>query len=307
MKIQVKQLQPNPFRNIKQYPIDRAKVEALKTSIKTTSFWDNILVRKKNGQCQVAYGHHRLVALQELKIKEIDVPVRVLDDATMLRIMAEENLNWSTGPAVINQTVLAVKEFLDSELAKHDTWNHLNKSIKMIFASNSQFENCKRNGIGQTTILKFLGGNWKQWMIQEALDTLKDETIDREAVESLPSLGHARKFKDTVRRYRVPKQEQKKIAQKIATDHIKGTQIEASVRRQLPKLREQVEDPVCARLERLIEDIDNQARTLRNKLIIVRGEMERLNVKQLKGIKVSLAKSSLNLLLKEIKRIDGKE
>jgi hypothetical protein len=25
--------------------------------------------------------------------------------------------------------------------------------------------NAKRHGVGQTTILKFLGGNWKQWLV----------------------------------------------------------------------------------------------------------------------------------------------
>ena len=29
-------------------------------------------------------------------------------------------------------------------------------------------------------ILKFLGGNWKQWMIQEALEILKDEALDKD-------------------------------------------------------------------------------------------------------------------------------
>ncbi len=32
MKIKVSDLEPNPFRKIKDYPIDKEKVEALKTS-----------------------------------------------------------------------------------------------------------------------------------------------------------------------------------------------------------------------------------------------------------------------------------
>lgn len=76
----------------------------------------------------------------------------------------------------MNETVYAVKKYLDGELAKYETWEklgHVNKSINMLFDSNSQFQNCKKNGVGQTTILKFLGGNFKQWMIQEALATLR--------------------------------------------------------------------------------------------------------------------------------------
>jgi hypothetical protein len=48
----------------------------------------------------------------------------------MLKIMAEENLNWTTSPAVVNETVLAAKEFLDAELAKYETWETSDKFIK---------------------------------------------------------------------------------------------------------------------------------------------------------------------------------
>jgi len=46
MKIQVNKIKPNPYRRMESYPIDKEKVESLKTSIKETSFWDNILVRE---------------------------------------------------------------------------------------------------------------------------------------------------------------------------------------------------------------------------------------------------------------------
>ena len=174
MKINVKELDSNPFRNIEQYPIDRAKVEALKTSIESTSFWDNIIARKKNGRYQIAYGHHRLIAIKELRIKQIDIPIRKLDDATMLRIMAEENIDWSTSPAVINETVLAVKTYLDDELSKYKTHNQLklaNKSVSQLFKNQQAFANARREDkgkIGQPTILKFLTKNWKPWMVQQA-------------------------------------------------------------------------------------------------------------------------------------------
>ena len=137
-----------------QNPIDRAKVEALKTSIKDTGFWDNILVRKKNGKYQIAYGHPRLLAIRELGIEKIEAPVRDLEDAAMLRIMAEENIEWSTSPAVINETVLAVKMFLDGELAKYETWEEFrsNKSIRPIIKAEPEFRNIKSKGVGKTLI-----------------------------------------------------------------------------------------------------------------------------------------------------------
>jgi len=84
-------------------------------------------------------------------------------------------------------TVLVAKEYLDGELAKYETWELFNKSIKQLFESEAQWRNTKSKGVGQTTILKFLGGNWKQWIIQDALNTLKDKDISRAAVGELPS------------------------------------------------------------------------------------------------------------------------
>lgn len=108
-----------------------------------------------------------------------------------------KNVMMDKAPVVINETVLVTKEFLDDELAKYATWAEcVNKSIKALFTgSKGDFKHCKQNGVGQTTILKFLGKNWKQWMVQEALDTIKrsnDGELDRVAVEELPNLAQAK-------------------------------------------------------------------------------------------------------------------
>jgi len=216
MKIEVSKLKANPFRRISKYPFDKEKIKALKTSIKETSFWDNLLARANGGGYEIAYGHHRLKAIQSLGIKTVDLPVRKLDDATMLKIMANENLeDWKTSPAIVNETVLVAKEFLDAELAKCDHWNHLDKSIRVIFSSNSQFQECKQEGVGRTTILNFLGGNWKQWVIQEALSTLNDEDIDREAIEMMPSVEQGAHFKKAIKAHGISKQSQKGFAKAV--------------------------------------------------------------------------------------------
>ena len=113
MKISVKELRPNPFRHLERYPISREKVEALKQSIKDTEFWDNLLVRKApdGDGYEMAYGHHRYIALKELRVDEIDVPVRKLDDATMIKIMARENKEeWQWSTTVEQETVRTVIE-----------------------------------------------------------------------------------------------------------------------------------------------------------------------------------------------------
>jgi ParB-like chromosome segregation protein Spo0J len=111
MKIAVADLRPNPFRDLKRYPVKDDKVEALRKSIRDTTFWDNLLVRKANGDdnYEIAYGHNRLAALKKERIEEIDVPVRKLSDTDMARIMAHENMEeWGSSADIEAETVRAI-------------------------------------------------------------------------------------------------------------------------------------------------------------------------------------------------------
>lgn len=112
MQVKLKDILPNPFRDIENYPINREKVEALKTSFEKTEFWDNVVGRiNKEGKPELAYGHHRWVALLESygPRHEIDLIIRNLDDATMIQIMANENMDdWGTNAIVDIETVAAV-------------------------------------------------------------------------------------------------------------------------------------------------------------------------------------------------------
>ena len=65
MKIELKSLQDNPFRNFKVDPIDPEVVKSLKESIKDNpaGFWGGIVARRtKNNGIQLAFGHHRVKA-----------------------------------------------------------------------------------------------------------------------------------------------------------------------------------------------------------------------------------------------------
>jgi len=316
MRIPVSKLRANPYRKMKTYPVDKEKVARLKVSITETSFWDNVLARKypgKPGYFQIAYGHHRLVALQELGIKAVDIPVKDIDDATMVRIMANENLEWNTSPAVVNQTVCAAKEFLDKELGKYKTLEECsNESIKALFSgTKGDFQHVKKNGAGQTIILKFLGGNWKQWMVQEALETLsgkkKNATtgehveIDRKAVEKLPTMQQAREFKKAVVDYNVPKEKQAKIAKQIKDKAISSRDIRKTVRKatkQTPKV-----DPEVKKVEMKFEDIEKEAKSLTTMLKLFRSDLKNLGVTQLAGVKAFFGFYNIALLYKEIQEL----
>lgn len=279
MKILVRDLRPNPFRHFEKYPIMRDKVESLKCSISETDFWDNVLAREspgKDGIYEIAYGHHRLTALRELGIKEVDIPIRSLDDATMIRIMANENLDtWKTTPAVINETVAVTKDFIDSEMAKAETWEASNNSIRCLFSSDFEFKNTKGKGAGQTTILKFLGGNWKQWMVQEALATIEDVEVEREAVEQFPTLKAASTFRLAVKKAKVPKKKQKELARKIikqdrasrreieqAVEDNAGDEAKSAFEDKHPRIKPELNDLIAKHNQWIAQIIDEQKEIL---------------------------------------------
>lgn len=285
MKVKVKDLVANPYRNITKYPIDRAKVDALKTSIKETTFWDNILVRKAdNGKFQIAYGHHRHIALKELKLQEVDIPCRKLSDAQMVKIMAEENLQWMTSPAVINETVLATKKFLDAELAKCKTWKEFrsDRFIRPIIQTEPEFRSIKGKGIGRETILKFLGGNWKAWMIEAALATIKSDKmpvekggVDRNAVETLPTIEAANKFRNEIKKHRIPKPIQRRIAKKIVDDGIGARDIPDTIREiAKPEHLDRVKKKVMPTLDKYVENTINHIQNVHLELVKIKPNMD---------------------------------
>src|SRR5215471_812422 len=115
MQFLVGDVQPNPFRHIDRYPIKAEKVTALRESLRTTGFWDNVVARVRDGKPEIAYGHHRLAALKaEYGAKEkVELIVRDLSDEQMLQIMARENMEeWGTSAQVEHETVRAVVEAL---------------------------------------------------------------------------------------------------------------------------------------------------------------------------------------------------
>ena len=64
MTVKVKDVSPNPYRNIEHYPLNKDKIIALTQSIEKTGFWDNLVAREVNGKIEIAYGHHRIEAIK---------------------------------------------------------------------------------------------------------------------------------------------------------------------------------------------------------------------------------------------------
>lgn len=216
MKVKIEDLKPNPFRNMNHYPVDASKVETLIASIKQTGFWDNILGRKNNGKVEIAYGHHRLIALQKIFKEDdfVDIPIKPLSDANMLKIMANENMDeWKTNPAVIDETVKAAKKFLEGHPEEKEKLGQA-KSVT----------------VGADLISRFLG--WKRFKVSYSLERLgliDGGIIEPEAIKILPTERSARDFVKAVKQFKPTPKQQKKAAIKIS-EMAKGDRGEAAVR-----------------------------------------------------------------------------
>ncbi len=96
-------IKANPFRDMERYPVDNAIIKDLMGSMDRNGFWPNLIGRKVNGFVELAYGHHRWIAFGK-KFGEdtsMNIMLEDIDDAQMLRYMADENMPEMGGKAAI--------------------------------------------------------------------------------------------------------------------------------------------------------------------------------------------------------------
>ena len=320
MKVKVKDLVPNPYRNMEKYPIDPYKVEALKNSIGELEFWDNLLAREKDGKYEIAYGHHRLIALQELGIEEVEIPVRKLDDSTMIQIMANENMDqWKLLPSIVLQTVEIARDFLNAELRKYESWEECPRSLINLLSLDGRhtFEDLKSKGVGQTTLLKFLGRNWVQSRIQFALETLDAEDVSRKAIETFKIVSTAREFKKAIKEVAkeesipISKKKQEEVAegvQKRIENHkgLGGGKSHRSSMKTMVRQELTGESKRPAELKNLEVEIENamqKSRGLTNAILGLNEKLSIWGVNEIKGLNAFLALDNLTDLLGAVRKL----
>jgi hypothetical protein len=158
MRVELKALKPNPFRNFKVDPIDEQVVAALKESIKDNpaGFWGGIVARKKNGVIEIAFGHHRIKAAIAAGIREDDVKVSPdISDAEMIRMYANENATQrgNSGTAIAGSVASACK-FLLKGVFTGDVGGFPPRSKKAL--ETLQGQAVTERGLGWDLILDFL-------------------------------------------------------------------------------------------------------------------------------------------------------
>jgi len=204
MKVQIKDLEPNPYRDMENYPINSNKINHLIGSIKQTGFWDNVIARKSNGEIQIAYGHHRLEALKKVMkpTDEIEVPIKDLTDALMIQIMAKENDNdWQTCVAVTDETVRVARKFLNE---------HPESLLRGRDLAEFSREACDISG--------FL--DWPEKKVYESLNRInmildKEIPLDKKVIEDFPTEKAASRFTPIVKKSKLSIPEQKAVFKKL--------------------------------------------------------------------------------------------
>lgn len=222
MKIKVSDLEANPFRKIKKYPLDQKKISDLKVSIGEEGFWGGIVVRKHGNKYQMAFGHHRLQAIKELNISEVDhcVVLDISDDGMLHKMFLENHETWGMRPACILENVESARDRLD-EILEANSWESLGENTKW-FEDEFVFLNIKGKGVGRTTILKYLGNLYNGNQVKDALAILSEpeDGISVSAAKQLPTLSHVRLFNGAVKKYKIPKTKHTGIAKQVAKEGV---------------------------------------------------------------------------------------
>jgi len=228
MKVKVKDVSSNPYRNIEHYPLNKDKIIALTQSIEKTGFWDNLVAREVNGKIEIAYGHHRIEALRLAEgfgyDFEFELPIKEIDNGTMIQIMANENMQeWSHSIGVIDETVKVAKKYLEND----ETFLSGKKASKF---KNTKAENGEATG---EDIADFLGWGYDKVRVSlKRINLIEDGKLDKKAVESLPSITHAKEFAKSISSSNVEftPQEQNKIAKEITDSGMGKAQINTTIK-----------------------------------------------------------------------------
>lgn len=111
-------IEPNPWRDTKLYPIDKDHVTELRDSINDHGFFGGVKGRRRNGKIELGCGHARIEAARKAKLDSVPIFIDDLDDDQMLRLMTDENATQAgANPgAVINEVAAVTRRLIEGLL-----------------------------------------------------------------------------------------------------------------------------------------------------------------------------------------------
>lgn len=176
MKLKLKDIQPNPFRDFSIDPINPDAVDSLKRSIDDHEFWNGLLVRKLGKRYQLVFGHHRLEAAKLAGIEEIEVPVVDWSDDEVVRAMCAENATQrSTNFSACANDVAAAMRVLGYAMLTNDK---APEGFGKIFQKPLSFEKCKGRflagaGLGKDLLYRYFDEQLSMGDLRESIAQLK--------------------------------------------------------------------------------------------------------------------------------------
>lgn len=231
-------------------PIDEARVQELKESIKEDGFWGGIVCRQvDHGDIEIGAGHHRVRAAIAAGIRTADIFVGngQMDDAAMVRVYARENATQrgNTGTAQAGSVASAVR-FIAKGLLTGNVVGIPTTSEKAIEILTGQIASDK--GIGWSIVVSFLDGipGINKSTADQALANLKasgdyariikevQEQIERENREAIKALEQAEREQKRLQKEREAaeeRQRQAEAARKEAAAQAKAAREEADKKR----------------------------------------------------------------------------
>ncbi len=207
IKVKLKDIHPNPYRDFEMFPLNWKKVHKLKASIHDNGFFEGILARMKGDRIELVHGHHRLEALKLEYSPDhmIEIPVREdVSEADMIKMMVDENdPAYNADVRTIDEGVKAAKEYLEKN----------RDDLRKILESDGT--EVKRANVGYQAIVKFLKRTFNQTQVQDALWRLKlyKKGISRDIVYQFRTVASANNFIKAAELYSANKEAQEKVAE----------------------------------------------------------------------------------------------
>jgi ParB/RepB/Spo0J family partition protein len=246
-RLSLRWIDPNPFRDLEGHPLRREQIEQLKASIRSNGFWEGLLVRPhpaEHDRYQLAFGHARLQAAIEAKIRDASFNVRTLDDDAMIRAMADENVSQFGRDeyATYREAVTAAAERMMEQVIADPS--DAQKILRVPDAAAqpakviAEAVNSITNGEapGERFIARYFNGTLPLAPIRLALREYRESgrlaawharhnpqataappapTLNSAALSRFSEVSHVQEFADTVQRLHIPTERQEAVAEQV--------------------------------------------------------------------------------------------
>lgn len=220
IKIKLKDISKNPFRNLEINPIRKEKVERLEKEIADHGHERKLRVRKKGDEYQLVDGHHYLEAMKNLhgENHEIEVTAGDYSDRLMhLNLVGADDPIWNHSIQDIDERVFEARKELEG--MKKENPNEFRDFAQSLFSQGKENKKKERVGIGAPLISAFLKYPQKKVGFSlTRLNAIEEKIMNAHALYAFPNETSAMTFMQLARVQKIDLEEQDRIACQIIVD-----------------------------------------------------------------------------------------